>query len=95
MPMLASLIGGRMPKDCHIDGKDIWPLIAGKEKYSPHEFLFHYHESKLFSIRYIPKEGKIFPICTPDTSLNQSHFIKIKLVRKMVWMEIHILAGNT
>ena len=42
-PMLANLIGARMPNN-KIDGKDIWPLLSNQPgAKSPHEALFFYY----------------------------------------------------
>ena len=37
LPTLVKLAGGKVPADRMIDGKDIWPLLSGRTKQSPHE----------------------------------------------------------
>lgn len=42
LPTLANLAGGEMPSDRVIDGKDIWPLLAGNpDAKSPHEAIYY------------------------------------------------------
>ena len=42
LPTLTKLAGGDVPDDRVIDGKDIWPLLAGKpEAKSPHEAIYY------------------------------------------------------
>ena len=43
LPTLVKLAGGTVPADRKIDGKDIWPLLAGQTKESPHEALFYFN----------------------------------------------------
>jgi len=51
LPTVAKLIGAELPKH-EIDGKDIWPLIAGEpEAKSPHEAYFFYYGSQLQAVR--------------------------------------------
>jgi hypothetical protein len=48
------LAGGKMPTQ-KIDGKDIWPLMEGKEgAKSPHEALYFYNGSELHAVRSGP-----------------------------------------
>ena len=43
VPTVAKLIGARLP-DHTIDGKNIWPLMAGEpETKSPHDYFYHYY----------------------------------------------------
>ena len=41
LPTLAQLAGAKVPSDRIIDGRDVWPLLAGETERSPHEF-FHF-----------------------------------------------------
>ena len=42
LPTLTRLAGGAVPDDRVIDGKDIWPLLAGKpDAKSPHEAIYY------------------------------------------------------
>ncbi|MEE9603797.1 MAG: sulfatase-like hydrolase/transferase, partial [Thermoguttaceae bacterium] len=66
MPTLAKLAGTAAPKDRIIDGKDIWPLMAGQEgAKTPREAFFYYHLGKLQAVRsgqwklhFARKEGR-------------------------------------
>jgi arylsulfatase A len=51
LPTLVGLAGGTVPTDNKIDGKDIWPLLAGQTKESPHEALFYFNGNKLEAVR--------------------------------------------
>jgi len=51
LPTIARLTGARLP-DHTIDGKDIWPLIAGQRgARSPHEAFFYYQGWALEAVR--------------------------------------------
>ena len=41
-PTIARLAGAELPKDRVIDGADIWDVMAGKAKLSPHDVLYYY-----------------------------------------------------
>ncbi len=49
-PTLISLAGGRLPDDRPIDGKDIFPLLAGSNT-SPHEALFLFNRDRIAGVR--------------------------------------------
>ncbi|MFT5470572.1 MAG: arylsulfatase A [Verrucomicrobiales bacterium] len=52
LPTFAKLAGGSEPSDRPIDGKDIWPLLAGEaETESPHEAFFYYFRGNLKAVR--------------------------------------------
>ena len=51
LPTVAGLIGAELPEH-RIDGKNIWPLMAGeKDAKSPHEAYFMYYGKQLQAIR--------------------------------------------
>ncbi len=51
LPTVAKLIGAKLPEH-KIDGKDIWPLIAGEEgAQSPHEAYYFYYGKQLQAMR--------------------------------------------
>ncbi len=55
LPTIATLAGGSAPQDRVIDGKDIWPLMAGQsDARSPHEAFYYYRGTKLQAIRKGP-----------------------------------------
>jgi arylsulfatase A-like enzyme len=52
LPTLAKLAGGEAPRDKIIDGRDIWPLLAGDPNAkSPHEAFYYYWDNGLEAIR--------------------------------------------
>jgi arylsulfatase A-like enzyme len=42
LPTLVGLVGGKVPSDRKIDGLDVWPILSGKSKESPHEALYYF-----------------------------------------------------
>ncbi len=54
LPTLVKLAGGEVPTDRTIDGKDIWPLLTGETKQSPHEALFYFKGNRLEAVRSGP-----------------------------------------
>jgi arylsulfatase A len=51
-PTVARLIGAEMPTDHVIDGKDIWPLMAGEQgAKSPHDVFYCYYDGQLRAVR--------------------------------------------
>lgn len=52
LPTIAKLAGAPVPSDRIIDGKDIWPLLAGDAgAKSPHEVLYFYWGRELHAVR--------------------------------------------
>ena len=52
LPTFANLAGGRAPTDRVLDGKNIWPLLAGKKgAKSPHEAFYYYQMDQLQAVR--------------------------------------------
>lgn len=52
LPTFARLAGTKPPSDRIIDGKDIWPLMAGKKAAkSPHEAFYYYQVDQLQAVR--------------------------------------------
>lgn len=55
LPTLAKLAGGEPPSDRVIDGRDIWPIMAGlPEAQTPHEFYYFYKGQRLEAVRSGP-----------------------------------------
>jgi arylsulfatase A-like enzyme len=54
LPTLVKLAGGTVPIERPIDGKEIWPLLSGKSKQSPHEALFYFSSNRLEAVRSGP-----------------------------------------
>ncbi len=54
LPTIVKLAGGTVPSERTIDGKDIWPLLAGESKKSPHEALFYFSGNRLEAVRSGP-----------------------------------------
>jgi arylsulfatase A-like enzyme len=54
LPTLLKLAGGKVPAQPAIDGRDIWPLLSGGSKQSPHEALFYFNGNRLEAVRRGP-----------------------------------------
>lgn len=68
LPTFAKLADAKVPSDRIIDGKDVWPLLAGKPNAkSPHQAFFYYQLGQLQAVRsgkwklYLPLKAKIQP----------------------------------
>ena len=52
LPTIAKLAGTTAPTDRIIDGRDIWPLLAGQPNaQAPHDALYFYWGSELHAVR--------------------------------------------
>ena len=50
LPTFATLAGAKIPSDRIIDGKNVWPVLAGKAK-TPHEKFFYHRGTQLQAVR--------------------------------------------
>ena len=52
LPTIAGLTGGSLPADRVIDGRDIWPLMAGRSRAkTPHDAYYFYRGNNLQAVR--------------------------------------------
>lgn len=51
LPTLVGLAGGTVPADRRIDGLDIWPVLSGRRRTSPHDALFYFNGGRLEGVR--------------------------------------------
>lgn len=61
LPTFVKLTGTQVPADRKIDGKDMWPLLTGETKTSPHEALYYFNGNKLEAVRSGPWKLAIAP----------------------------------
>jgi arylsulfatase A len=54
LPTLVKLAGGQAPADRIIDGRDLWPVLSGQTRQSPHEALFYFKGNRLEAVRSGP-----------------------------------------
>ncbi len=76
LPTLVKLAGAQVPTDRKIDGLDIWPILSGQSKTSPHEALFYFNALKLEAVRSGPWKLAIAPQGTgmpPDAATPVKH----------------------
>jgi len=50
-PTILNLLGISLPQDRIYDGKNIMPLMDGKEKESPHDYLFYHWGKNILAVR--------------------------------------------
>lgn len=56
--LVSAVFRGTLPDDRIIDGKNIYPLLTGKDSTPPHRFLFHYCGTDIHAARYTPGNGE-------------------------------------
>ena len=61
LPTAVKLAGGQVPTDRKIDGKDIWPVLSGLTKESPHEALYYFEGMTLGAVRSGPWKLAVAP----------------------------------
>ncbi|MCX6898107.1 MAG: sulfatase [Verrucomicrobia bacterium] len=54
LPTFVRLAGGRLPADRKLDGCDIWPLLSGESKQTPHDVFYYFRGFKLEAVRSGP-----------------------------------------
>jgi arylsulfatase A-like enzyme len=54
LPTVVKLAGGQVPTDHKIDGLDIWPVLSGQSKTSPHEALFYWLKNRIEAVHSGP-----------------------------------------
>ena len=90
LPTFAKLAGAKIPGDRVIDGKDIWPTLAGKTG-TPHERFFYHRGNELQAVRsgkwkLHAKDGKPTQLYDLDRDIGeQSNLIKTrtKVVKRL------------
>lgn len=65
LPTFAGLAGAALPADRKVDGKDIWPVLAGVAEAKGHDTFFYYRGLKLEAVRQGPwklhlEKGKLY-----------------------------------
>lgn len=61
LPTAVKLAGGQVPADRKIDGKDMWPVLSGQSKSSPHEVFAYWDGKNLAAVRSGPWKLQIRP----------------------------------
>jgi arylsulfatase A len=61
LPTFVKLAGGVVPADRRIDGADIWPLLSGATRESPHEAHYFFNGNRLEAVRSGPWKLAIYP----------------------------------
>jgi len=51
LPTVVRLVGGQVPTDRKIDGLDIWLILSGQSKNSPHEAIYYFLAGSLQAVR--------------------------------------------
>lgn len=86
LPTLVKLAGAKLPSDRVIDGRDLWPLLAGDRKAkSPHDALYFYWGEELHAVRsgawklHLPHPYKEVIEPANDGKAGRAHQIKTDL----------------
>ncbi len=74
LPTFVKLAGGEVPKDRTIDGKDVWPILSGTSRESPHEAFYYFDSNRLKAVRSGPWkldliDGKLYNL---DTDIGET-----------------------
>ena len=69
LPTVVRLADGEVPPDNVIDGKDIWPVLSGGSKESPHDGFYYFAAKRLEAVRSGPWKLAIAP--QPEGATNQ------------------------
>jgi len=91
LPLFSGLAGVDLPGDRIIDGKNIFPVLQGKQSESPHDFLYYYNGTNLQAVRegdwklHLPRTVKDQPFWNkrigkgnPLTTLEQAALFNLK-----------------
>lgn len=91
LPLFCELAGVKQPSDRTIDGKNILPILQGKETATPHKFLYYYNGTNLQAVRegdwklHLPRTAKDQPFWSkkPDKTkgfitLNKQQLFDLK-----------------
>lgn len=83
LPMFCKLAGVNQPSDRKIDGKNILPILQGKETATPHKFLYYYNGANLQAVRegnwklHLPRTAKDQPFWSKKPSKKKG-FVTLK-----------------
>ena len=86
LPTLAKLAGAETPNDRIIDGRDLWPVLSGKQKKGEiHDALYFYWGYELHAVRsgkwklHLPHPAKEIPVPGKDGQPGASKIIQVPL----------------
>ncbi|TWT35443.1 Arylsulfatase precursor [Posidoniimonas corsicana] len=82
LPLICGLADVEAPQDRKIDGRDIWPILAGQQVESPHKQLYYYNGTNLQAVR----EGD-WKLHLPRTAQDQPFWSK-KRIRQRVFVTL-------
>ena len=83
LPLFCSLAGVELPTDRAIDGKNIFPILQGKETETPHKMLYYYNGTNLQAVRegywklHLPRTSEDQPFWSKDPSHKWKGFVKL------------------
>ncbi len=83
LPLFCSLAGVEQPTDRKIDGKNIFPILQGKESKTPHKLLYYYNGTNLQAVRegnwklHLPRTPRDQPFWSKEPSHKWKGFVKL------------------
>lgn len=79
LPTLAALAGAKLPEDRIIDGKNIWPILAGTKDARGHDTFYYYRGLRLEAVRQGDWKLQIaHPVKKDDTDFNTPKLYNLK-----------------
>ncbi len=83
LPLFCSLAGVELPTDRKIDGKNIFPILQGKETETPHKMLYYYNGTNLQAVRegnwklHLPRTPQDQPFWSKEPRHKWKGFVKL------------------
>lgn len=88
LPTFVKLAGGEVPRERVIDGKDLWPILSGKSKESPHDAYYCFGGTNLKAVRsgqwkYYLDDGKLINLDKDIGEKNDVSAMHADIIQKM------------
>ena len=83
LPLFCALAGVGLPSDRMIDGKNIFPILQGKDTETPHKILYYYNGTNLQAVRegnwklHLPRTPKDQPFWSKEPRHTWKGFVKL------------------
>ncbi len=87
LPLFCELAGVKPPSDRKIDGKDVLPVLLGKQTATPHKLLYYYNGTNLQAVRegdwklHLPRTANDQPFWSKDARHKWKGFVTLDELR--------------